>query len=60
MEYPTNSSKREIRKQQDVSIVIKGLQDVALEASVEKIEEIQEAEELGWNWFTYCLYTRDL
>lgn len=58
MEYPTSPSRYERRKQRDVSIVIKGLQDIALQASVERIEQISEALEDGYNYDTLQRYVR--
>lgn len=71
MEFPRNPTRRQQRQQHDVSIAISGMQDVFLEVSQERVEEIVDADlcgrveqlpstEPGFNWDTFVGYMRDL
>ena len=65
MEFPTHPSRRQRRQQQAVSAVIRGLQDITLEVSPERLDVLAGAEpelysdEPGFNWATFMGYMRD-
>lgn len=67
MEFPKNPNKSERRRQEQISTVIegiKGMQDIFLEVTPERVEEIAEADLLGYepgfNWRTFSEYTKDI
>jgi len=74
MEFPTNPSRRQRRQQQEVQLAITGMQDVYLQPTPERLDEILEtaydlpidemqdhlpSSEPGFNWQTFQRYLRD-
>ena len=43
MEFPRNPSRRQRRQQEAVSITISGMQDILLEPSAERLDQLLEA-----------------
>ena len=61
-EFPRNPGRRELHRQQQVSAVIKGMQDVCLEVGFVPVEEPAQGEfpfdDPGFNWQTFQTYLR--